>query len=117
MLSKLKRRLFDFIKRLNCYREENDLCELCHEETADYICVGCDRQICGACDSAYYRDAELCTDCRAKITPEEEEQDRRESAESLAEECTCGTGGRPCDLSDEEHEFLRKYAHTEASQW
>jgi hypothetical protein len=113
MLRKLKRRLIDLVKRLSRMAQSYDLCELCHEESADYICVGCDRHICGECTTMYYVDAELCTKCRAEITPEEEEQDRKESAETLAEECTCGTGGRPCDLSDEEHEFIRKYAPVE----
>jgi hypothetical protein len=113
MLRKLKRHFFNLVKRLNRIATQYDLCELCHEEEADYICVGCDRHICAACDSLYYRDADLCTKCRSEITPEEEERDRKESVESLAEECTCGKGGRPCDLSDEEHEFLRKYAPVE----
>ena len=110
MFIKLKRRFFNFIKRM---ADANTLCELCEEEPSDYICVGCDKHICGACDSGYYSDAELCVKCRATITPEEEESDRKEAAESLAEDCTCGTGGRPCELSDEEHEFLRKYAAME----
>ena len=108
--TRIKRWVFDFIKRLI---EEHDLCGICGDDVGDYLCVGCDRRICGACDSRYYNDAELCTECRKNITPEEEEMDRRESAEDLAEQCTCRTGGRPCDLSDEEHKFMRKYAPVE----
>jgi hypothetical protein len=33
------------------------------------------------CDSGYYTDAELCTECRKDITPEEEEEDRKLAAE------------------------------------
>ena len=110
MFVKVKLCLIEWAKRIKRLADLYDLCEVCYEDGADYICVGCDRHICGICTSDYYRDAELCIKCRAEITPEEEDNDRRESAQTLAEECTCGTGGRPCDLSDEEHEFLKKYA-------
>jgi hypothetical protein len=112
-LLKIKRCLINFTKRLSRFAQMYDKCEICKEEDADYICVGCDRHICGACDSGYYADVEFCKQCRSKITPEEEEADRKECAESLAEECTCGTGGRPCELGDEKHEFLKKYAPVE----
>jgi len=78
MITKLRRWFFEKLENLNRWREAHDLCEVCKEETKDYICVGCDRRICCGCDSGYYEDAELCTLCRKDITPEEEADDRRE---------------------------------------
>jgi len=61
------------------------------------------------CESGYYQDATLCTSCRAELTPEELASDLRESANYLAEECTCPNA---CGLSPEEHEYIAKYAST-----
>ena len=113
MFVKVKRCLIEWAKKIKRLADSYDKCEVCHEEDAEYICVGCDKHICGACESGYYADEDLCKQCRFKITPEEEEADRKECAESLAEECTCGTVGRPCELSDEEHAFMKKYASLE----
>ncbi len=109
MFRKVKHFFLDLMKDLvNSYA----VCEICGEEPTDSSCISCDRFICSTCTSGYYADADLCIKCRAEITPEEEEKDCKESAEALAEDCTCGTV-RPCDLSAEEHEFLRKYAPKE----
>lgn len=107
MFNKAKLWLFNVIKRM---ADANALCQICEEEPTDCLCVSCHKFVCCECTSGYYADADLCIECRAKITPEEEEEDRMESAAMLAEDCTCGTGGRPCELSDEEHEFIHKYA-------
>lgn len=84
-----------------------DACEICGNEQADNICVGCDRRICGMCDSGYYRDAEICQECRKNISPQEEDEDRENEAEALIYECTCPVD---CELSPEEHAFITKYA-------
>jgi hypothetical protein len=65
-----------------------DACELCGNEKADYICVGCEKRICCMCNSGYYEDAELCRECRKDITPEEEAEDRRLALESEEEDAT-----------------------------
>jgi hypothetical protein len=109
----LKREFFGWFAGFKDYISGLDSCELCGNEQADNICVGCDRRICCMCNSGYYEDAELCTDCRAKITPEEEEEDRKESANYLAVDCTCPNA---CELSDDEHEFVRKYAVKEVAE-
>jgi hypothetical protein len=103
----LKREFFSWWPSFRDWVNAKDSCELCGNEIADNICVGCDRRICDMCNSGYYADAELCTNCRANLTPEEEAEDRKEAANSLAEECTCPN---PCELSEDEHEFTKKYA-------
>ena len=69
MIKWLKREFFGWFAGFKDYISGLDSCELCGNEQADNICVGCDRRICCMCNSGYYEDAELCTDCRAKITP------------------------------------------------
>ena len=95
-----------------------DSCELCGNEQADNICVGCDRRICCMCVSGYYEDESLCKRCRHDITPEELAEDQKEAANSLAEQCTCPktawTGSEPndstCELDEEDHAYIAKYA-------
>ena len=115
----LKREFFGWFSGFKDYIRGLDSCELCGNEIADNICVGCDRRICDMCESGYYQDVTLCTSCRAEITPEEEAYDLRESANSLAEECTCPAewnGVSSCELSRDEHEFVRKYAVKEVAE-
>ncbi len=59
------------------------MCELCHEEPADYTCVSCEKDICAGCESGYYSDEDLCRECRAAISPEEEAEDIRLTKEAL----------------------------------
>jgi hypothetical protein len=119
MFTKLRRWFFGKWHSLNLWIEDKDVCELCGEEKSDTVCVGCDRRICDMCESGYYQDATLCTSCRAKMTPEELADDLRESANYLAEECTCPAewnGFSSCELSRDEHEFVRKYAVKEVAE-
>jgi len=81
MIKWLKREFFGWWSGFREWVNAKDSCELCGNEHTDYICVGCDRRICCMCDSGYYTDAELCTECRKDITPEEEEEDRKLAAE------------------------------------
>jgi hypothetical protein len=97
-----------------------DACECCGNEQSDYACCGCDKRICGMCESGYYSDEILCMACRHDITPEEEAQGRQYTANEMANQCTCPktawTGSEPndstCELDESEHEFIRKYAST-----
>jgi hypothetical protein len=59
------------------------------------------------CNSGYYTDAELCTDCRKDITPEELAEDSKDYANDLAEQCTCPA---ECELDEEDHAYIAKYA-------
>lgn len=102
-----KRWFFGWFKGFAEWVSGKDECELCGNEKADYICVGCDKRICCMCDSGYYQDAELCTECRKNITPEELAEDRKDAADDLAKECTCPD---VCELSAEEHGYISKYA-------
>jgi hypothetical protein len=110
MIKWLKREFFDWFAGFKNFIQGLDCCELCGNEQADSICVGCDKRICCMCDSGYYSDVELCTNCRANLTPEEEAQDREEEANSLKHDCTCPAA---CDLSEEEHAYITKYASKE----
>jgi len=120
MIKWLKREFFGWWPSFRDWVNAKDSCEICGNEIADNICVGCDRRICGMCESGYYSDESLCTECRKDITPEELEEDRKDAANSLAEECTCPKtawlGSEPndstCELSEEEHEYISKYAST-----
>jgi hypothetical protein len=85
LLQKLDSIHYKFTATTQRLRERYDLCEVCKANESDSICVGCQRRICCECDSRYYYDVELCKRCRADITPEEEEQDRREALEYMAE--------------------------------
>jgi hypothetical protein len=69
------------IDRLSHWQAENDTCEVCQKFTADRECIGCDRRYCHDCESGYYEDADLCTLCRADITPEQEAEDRIANSE------------------------------------
>jgi hypothetical protein len=114
----LKREFFGWFAGFKDYISGLDSCELCGNEQSHYICVGCERRICYMCNSGYYTDAELCTDCRKDITPEELAEDRKDYANDLAEECTCPktawTGSEPndstCELDEEDHAYIAKYA-------
>lgn len=81
MWRKCKHKFFEFWQGFRHWIDEMDACEVCGNEKADYICVGCDKRICCMCDSGYYSDAEICRPCRAQITPEEEAEDRRMALE------------------------------------
>ncbi len=88
MTRRIKRWLFGKLAILNRWREAHDLCEICHEEQACSICVGCEQRICCECTSGYYADEDLCLACRAQITPEEEEADRLEQIQAdMEDEC------------------------------
>lgn len=80
MLTRLRRWLFSFIERVHHWKVDHDLCELCRKDESQTNCISCNRRICYGCDSHYYEDVELCVECRKDITPEEEEQDRKEQA-------------------------------------
>lgn len=58
------------------------------------------------CESGYYADESLCSECRKEITPEEYAEDCKGKAEELAEECKCPY---PCDLTQYEHTFIKTY--------
>ena len=119
MIKWLRREFFGWFAGFKDYISGLDSCELCGNEQSHYICVGCERRICYMCNSGYYTDAELCQVCRTNITPEEEEEDRRDAANSLAEECTCPAewnGVSSCELSRDGHEFVRKYAVKEVAE-
>jgi hypothetical protein len=73
MLTKLRRWFFGKWHRVNSWIEDKDVCEICGEERADTVCIGCGKRICWLCNSLYYIDEDLCTECRRDITPEEEE--------------------------------------------
>jgi hypothetical protein len=121
MFKRLRRWFYGKIADIAYWLGTKDVCELCGDDIADGGCVGCEKRICMNCDSGYYDDETLCKDCRAKITPEEEESDRVEMANFLKTECTCPkqfyTGSEPndstCELSDDEHDHIRQYASKE----
>ena len=121
MFARLRRWLFSFIERVNHWNVDHDLCELCDTDESQTNCITCGKRICYGCDSRYYDDVELCTECRKNITPKEEEDDRIDHANGLAEQCTCPktmwTGSdlndSTCELSEEEHEYIKKYAVNE----
>ena len=83
ILNYLKREFFGWWKGFSEWVTAQDYCELCGNEQADYLCVGCDRRICMMCDSGYYGDANLCKNCRKDITPEEEAEDIKNTANDL----------------------------------
>jgi hypothetical protein len=107
MWNYIKREFFGWWKGFIEWVTAQDTCELCGNEKADYLCVGCERRICMMCNSGYYADAELCKACRKEITPEEEAEDRKDAANDLKEQCTCPNA---CELTDDEHEYIGKYA-------
>jgi hypothetical protein len=110
ILNYLKREFFGWWKGFSEWVTAQDYCELCGNEQADYLCVGCDRRICMMCDSGYYGDANLCKNCRKDITPEEEAEDIKNTANDLKEQCTCPDA---CELSLVEHEYIRMHAGKE----
>jgi hypothetical protein len=119
MIKWLKREFFGWFAGFKDYISGLDSCELCGNEWTDSTCSGCNKRICCMCESGYYEDESLCKRCRHDITPEEEEEDRRDAANSLAEECTCPAewnGVSSCELSRDEHEFVRKYAVKEVAE-
>jgi hypothetical protein len=81
-MRRLRNYFWDWWQGFRDWIDGKDACELCGNEKADYICVGCEKRICCMCNSGYYEDAELCRECRKDITPEEEEQDRRDAIEN-----------------------------------
>lgn len=81
MFTRLRRWLFEKANSLRDWINSFDICELCHEEVVDLSCVGCKRRICMDCESGYYEDESLCKKCRSDITPEDEEQDRKDQLE------------------------------------
>jgi hypothetical protein len=103
----LKREFFGWWSGFRDWVTAQDTCEICGNELADYLCIGCDRRICLMCDSGYYGDASLCKDCRKDITPEQEAEDCKDAANDLKDQCICPGS---CDLSNEEHEYISKYA-------
>src|SRR5580692_11251402 len=68
-------KLDNFRCELNMWLDEHDLCEVCRDEPAANECIGCGQRVGFECNSFYYEDETLCTECRATITPEEEAQD------------------------------------------
>jgi hypothetical protein len=80
MFIRLRRWFYGKIASIAHWLGTKDVCELCMEEIADGPCVGCERRICMNCDSGYYADEMLCTECRKDITPEEEAEDRKDAA-------------------------------------
>lgn len=60
-------------------------CEICNDEPVARVCIGCDKYIGYGCDSLYYADETLCTECRSTITPEEEAQDRIDAIQEEAQ--------------------------------
>ena len=110
MLTKVRRWFLRKWQSLDHWIKELDACELCGNEKADCECVGCDRRICCMCNSGYYEDVELCTDCRKEISPQEEQADCEDTAQNLAEECQCPSA---CELTGFEHNFIKAYAPKE----
>jgi hypothetical protein len=74
------------IDRASYWQSNHDLCEICHVGTADRVCIGCERRIDYECESGYCSDVDLCSICRAEITPEQEAEALREAADRIAEE-------------------------------
>jgi len=75
----------DCQRTLARFESENiDRLEKAHPKAALLFipCVGCGHFICYGCDSMFYEDENLCVECRATITPEEEAELAREQAES-----------------------------------
>jgi hypothetical protein len=82
----IMRTFFRSLDQINYFFGPYDLCEICHDQRSDNICIGCERRICYQCTTGYYVDGDLCTICRASITPEEEAEDQRDQAELDAED-------------------------------
>lgn len=84
-MKRLRRWFFMWLEiildRLSHWQSEHDLCELCRRYTADRVCVGCDRRIDYECDSCYYYDETLCSECRGTISPEQESEDIKQAGE------------------------------------
>ena len=59
---------------------------MCHDVKVETTCESCERRMCYECTSNYYNDVDICSVCRAQITPEEEEADRKETAQATAED-------------------------------
>jgi hypothetical protein len=88
----LKREFFGWWSGFRDWVSGMDSCELCGNEKADYVCVGCEKRICCMCESGYYSDESLCMACRHDITPEQEAEDRKDAADDLAGQCVCLNG-------------------------
>lgn len=82
----LKRWAFRTVNRLHYWFGESDICEVCHDVKVETTCESCERRMCYECTSNYYNDVDICSVCRAQITPEEEEADRKETAQATAED-------------------------------
>lgn len=115
---KLKHYLFNFIEWLNEWRREHDLCEVCHESSVETRCYeGCGKRICDNCESYYYEDATICVECRDKITPEQEAEERHEAIVDLMNDCLCGLEGfLTCDLSEEDHDAIAEYKRSQVTK-
>jgi hypothetical protein len=77
----LRHKLQGIYVRLIDWLQEHSRCEICHEEQVAHLCIGCGRYICYGCDSMFYEDENLCIECRATITPEEEAEMAREQVD------------------------------------
>ena len=106
MIKDMKRILWDWWEGFRDWVNAMDSCELCGNEQSDYMCVGCQRRICAMCESGYYADENLCSECRKNISPEEEAEDKKEAADDLAKECSCPA---VCELDEDQHAFIAKY--------
>ena len=82
MWKDIRRSFFSWWSGFRDWIDGLDACEICGNEMSNYICAGCEKRICCMCESGYYSDENLCTECRKEITPEEEEKDRRDALEN-----------------------------------
>ena len=78
-MNRLKRWFFEVLRD---FLLQHDHCEICSEFEPFYTCISCDRRYCVDCESGYYEDENLCSECRATITPEQEAEDWKEAVES-----------------------------------
>lgn len=110
--------VFNLLERLERWRREHDICEVCHEDAVDTRCSeGCQKRICFNCESYFYSDATICIECRNKITPEDEAEMRKDGVLSLIDDCLCGMEGfLTCDLTEEEHKLITDYKKEQAAK-
>lgn len=67
MIKWLKREFFGWFAGFKDYISGLDSCELCGNEQADNICVGCERRICYMCNSGQIENDTLCYECHEDV--------------------------------------------------
>lgn len=89
----------------NCYSSLSTICEICHDNEAQYVCSNCGREVCGDC---YSVDTELCERCGIRcsecggIYNEEETTICDECGDTICIYCAIKVEPEPSEEDDEE---------------